>query len=176
MNDKTIVEGKCIFSMSFVMNFRTVFADSQERFRILPFPKFEEGNSTSYKTLLSMWHTQFCIPSDIRDPDRSAAVLEALGYTSYHYVMPVIFEDTLKLRYSENEDCANMFDIMRNGCVFDVGSLFYMSFEGGNYLCAHSMFRDAVQNRITNWVSNYNNRFKTGLTAVTEQLNEFYSK
>ena len=68
-----------------------------------------------------------------------------------------------------------MFDIMRQGCVFDVGSLFYMTFEGNNYLCAHSMFRDAVQNRITNWVSAYNNRFKTGLENVTARLNEFYA-
>lgn len=176
MNDKTIMEEKCIFSISFVFNFRTIFAESTERFRILPFPKFESGDTTSYKTLLSMWHSQFCIPNDISDPDRSAAVLEVMSYMSHYYVVPVVFEETMKLRYSENDDCANMFDIMRSGCVFDVGSLFYMTFESHNYLCAHSMFRDAVQNRITNWVSAYNNRFATGLNAVVEELNTFYSE
>lgn len=174
-NDKAIVDGKCIFSISPIFSFRTVFTESKERYRILPFPKFEVGAATPYRTLLSMWHTQFCIPNDIADPNRAAAVLETLGYASYIYVMPVIFDTTLKLRYSENGDCAKMFDIMRQGCVFDVGSLFYMTFEGNNYLCAHSMFRDAVQNRITNWVSAYNNRFKTGLENVTARLNEFYA-
>jgi hypothetical protein len=108
------------------------------------------------------------------DFERSTAVMECLGYASYNYVTPVVFEETMKLRYSANEDCSQMFDIMREGCTFDVGSLFYMSFTPGVYSDAHSMFRNNVLQNITNWQSQYLNRYEAGLTAVTEKLNQFY--
>lgn len=173
---KALLEGKCIFSINQIVDFRTTFANSEEQFRILPFPKYEEGTSTTYRTLLSMGHTQYCIPNDVSNADRSAAVLETLGYASYSYVTPVIFEETMKLKYSENPDCSAMFDYLRNGCTYDVGSFYYMTFEANSYLVPHSMFREAVQKSISNWVSNYNNRFKTGLEDVVGQLNDFYSQ
>jgi hypothetical protein len=174
-NEKAILEERCIFSISPVFNFRGHWAESPEQYRILPFPKFEEGAAAPYRTFLSMWHTQYCIPNDLADANRSAAVMEYLGYASYNYVTPAVFEETMKLRYSVNEDCANMFDIMRDGRTYDVASLFYMCFTPGTYWDAHSMFRNAVKNNITNWMSHYESKFHPGLVAVTQQLNEFYA-
>lgn len=173
-NEKTIMENRCIFSISPMINFRIHWADAVEQYRILPFPKFEEGTASQYQTFLSMWHTQYCIPNDIEDADRSSAVMEYLGYASYNYVTPVVFEETMKLRYSVNEDCSRMFDIMRAGCTYDTASLFYMSFTPGIYYDAHSMFRNATLGNITNWSSHYYTKFEAGLIAVTQQLNQFY--
>lgn len=173
-NEKAIMEEKCIFSISPMWNFRGHWADSKERFRVLPFPKYDEGSTSEYQTFLSMWHTQYCIPNDIDDYERSGAVFEYLGYTSYNNVTPVIFEETMKLRYSENEDCSKMFDIMRNGCTYGVASLYYMSFTPGTYYDAHSMFRNAVIGNTTGWVSHYETKYKSGLEYVTGLLNDFY--
>ena len=173
-NENTIMEERCIFSISPMINFRSNWAESKEQFRILPFPKYAEGSTSEYQTFLSMWHTQYCIPNDIDDYERSGAVFEYLGYTSYNNVTPVIFEETMKLRYSENEDCAKMFDIMRNGCTYGVASLFYMSFTPGVYWDAHSMFRNAVISNTTGWVSHYETKYKAGLEYVTGLLNDFY--
>ncbi len=68
-----------------------------------------------------------------------------------------------------------MFDYMREGCIFDVGSLFYMQFSANGYKDPHSMFRNAILNSTSNWTSNYMNNYATGLVAVTKSLNEFYS-
>ena len=173
-NVNVIMDNRCIFSISPIINFKTSWADSDEQFRILPLPKFEEGDSTKYQTLLSMPHTQYCIPRDSENLERSTAVMEYLGYASYNYVTPEIFEQTMKLRYSANEDCSKMFDIMREGCTFDIGSLFYMSFTPGVYRDAHSMFRNAVKGNITNWQSYYLSYYESALVAVTEKLNQFY--
>lgn len=173
-NEKTIMENRCIFSISPMINFRLHWADATEQYRILPFPKFEAGTTSKYQTFLSMWHTQYCIPNDIDDIERSAAVMEYLGYASYNYVTPVVFEETMKLRYSVNEDCSNMFDIMRDGRTYDTASLFYMSFTPGVYYDAHSMFRNAILGNVTNWTSHYRGTYEAGLVAVTKQLNEFY--
>ena len=173
-NENTIMEEHCIFSISPMINFRSNWAESKERFRVLPFPKYDEGSTSEYQTFLSMWHTQYCIPNDIDDYERSVAVFEYLGYTSYNNVTPVIFEETMKLRYSENDDCAKMFDIMRNGCTYGVASLFYMSFTPGVYWDAHSMFRNAVISNTTGWVSHYETKYKAGLEYVTQLLNDFY--
>jgi hypothetical protein len=173
-NVNVIMDNRCIFSISPIVNFRISWQNSDEQFRILPLPKFESGDTTKYQTLLSMPHTQYCIPKDSVDFERSTAVMECLGYASYNYVTPVVFEETMKLRYSANEDCSKMFDIMREGCTFDVGSLFYMSFIPGVHSDAHSMFRNNVLQNITNWQSQYLNRYEAGLTAVTEKLNQFY--
>lgn len=171
--DNMIMDNRCIFSISPITNFRTSWADAEEQYRILPLPKFESGDTTEYQTLLSMPHTQYCIPKDSANYERSTAVMEYLGYASYNYVTPEVFEETMKLRYSANEDCSKMFDIMREGCNYDVGSLFYMSTPAGS-TDAHSMFRNAVHGEVTNWQSHYTGKYEAGLIAVTEKLNEFY--
>ncbi len=167
-----ILDNRCIFSISPVVKFRNDWADADQQYRILPLPKFESGDATEYQTLLSFPHTQYCVPVDSVDKERSTVVMEYLGYASYNYVTPEVFEETMKLRYSANEDCSKMFDIMRNGCTLDIASLFYMAFTG--YPDAHSMFRSAVLGNVTNWQSNYTNRYDAGLNYVVGALNDFY--
>jgi hypothetical protein len=111
---------------------------------------------------------------DNSDYERSTVVMEYLGYASYNYVTPEVFEETMKLRYSANADCSKMFDIMRDGCTFDIGSLFYMSFTPGVYPDAHSMFRNAVLQNILDWQGNYKSRYEAGMIYVVNKLNEFY--
>ena len=173
-NSTSIMDNRCIFSISPIVNFRTAWADADEQYRILPLPKFESGDTTKYQTLLSMPHTQYCIPVDNSDYERSTVVMEYLGYASYNYVTPEVFEETMKLRYSANADCSKMFDIMRDGCTFDIGSLFYMSFTPGVYPDAHSMFRNAVLQNILDWQGNYKSKYEAGMIHVVNKLNEFY--
>ena len=170
-NEKCIMEGKCIFSMSPVINFRTHWAESQERLRVLPFPKYQ--STDPYRTYLMSWTTFYCIPADVDNPDCSGAVMEAMGYLNYHTVTPVIYEETMKLRYSENEDCSAMFDYMRDGRTFELATLHGMAFDGHG-LGAYTMFRTNLMENCTNWVSTYKNDYEGNLTRVIGLLNNFY--
>ena len=172
-NEFKITEKNCIFSISPVINFRVYWADAKESFRILPFPKYQKNDP--YQTYLSMWCSQYCIPGDIDDPDRTAAVMEAMGYANYNQVTPVIFEEAMKLRYSENQDCSKMFDIMRDGRTYEIASLFGIAFEGkgaGGY----GLMRYMVANNETDWISTYKNTFEPNLTRVVGELNNFFTK
>ena len=100
--------------------------------------------------------------------------METLGYGSYVYTMPAVFENTMKLRYSSNVDVSNMFDYLREGCTLDTASLYCMPFEDINH--PHGMFRVAVINEIVNWTSNYNQNYKSGIEHIVSEMNKFYSK
>lgn len=143
---------------------------------ILPFPKYEEGTDVAHQTLLGSPHTQYCIPYDVEDADRSSAVLEMLAYASYEYVTPTVFEDTLKLRYSRDNNASLMYDIIRDGLTTDLGILYYNSFGDVGGRNIQSIFRQMIKNNQDNWVSNYRNNYAAGMAQVQEILNGLYSK
>lgn len=174
-DEKLLVNKKCIFQVCAMSSFRLYFEEADETFCVLPAPKYESGENTEYITWLAS-HIQYCIPNDINDPNRSAAVFEVMGYAGYTYVVPAIFEKTFKQRYSPTLDVANMFDIMRNGRTYDAAGAFFMTFEARNYNDVCAFFRYAVQKNITNWSGVYKNDYEVGLHNVCRAINEFYSK
>ncbi len=173
---KALTEERCIFAVTQLVEFRKSLASTNLELRVLPFPKYEEGKDTTYQTMLSFGHAQYCIPKDAKDLTRSSAVLETLGFASYTMVTPMIFENMMKLRYSSNPDVAAMFDYLRNGCMLDSASLYCIHFDGTGINHPHGMFRTAVVHNIDNWTSNYINNFKTGIDTIVKEMNEFYSK
>ena len=176
-NEPFIVNQKCIFQISALGSFRLYFGEASESYCVLPCPKYDEGNNDlyPYRTFVAS-HMQYCIPTDARNLECSGAVMEVMGYAGYTYLVPAIFEKTLKRRYSPTEDVANMYDIMRNGRCYDAGSAFYMTFHAYGYEDASTMFRYNVQKNTTNWTTNYKQKYEVGLHYVCRLINDFYSK
>ena len=167
-----MAEDRSVFGVNTVYQLRTGLREDIDKLRVLPFPKYLAGDSTPYRTLVSNPHTQYCIPDDIGNYEHSAVFMELMAYDSYNRVTPVIFEDAMKLQYSQNPDVSNMFDIIRAGCTTDVGVLYALSFDYGYEPL--SMFRNTVQQNLTNLVSNFEQNYRPNMTEVTEDLNEFY--
>ena len=167
-----MADGKSVFGINTVYQFRTALREEVDHLRVLPFPKYLAGDTTGYLTLVSNPHTQYCIPDDIDDAEHSAVFMEMMAYASYDRVTPIIFGEAMKLQYSQNEDVSNMFDIIRAGCTTDVGILYALSFDYGYEPL--SMFRNAVQLNLTNLVSNFEQNYRPGMTEVTGELNDFY--
>ncbi len=165
-------EGRCIFNISTIYQMRTTLAET-EGIGVLPFPKYEvkEGESNlGYRTLVANPHTQFCIPLNAADSNKSSAVLETLGYSSYTLVTPTVFENVMKLRYSKDTNAAEMFDILRSGATTEIGVLWYDSFDKD----PQSMFRNAIVRGDTNWVSNYKGNYEASMKSAVIELNKFY--
>lgn len=173
--ERAINKGQCIFVVTTMESFRTYYVEATETYRVLPFPKYEAGTETDYQTTLGYGHVQYCISEDIADPDRASAVLQTMGYAGYTLVTPEVFENSMKLKYSDSNDVAKMFDIMRDGRNYDVSSLFYMTFGANGYKNISTMFRMAYVDGITNYTSNYKNNFEAGAVAVTNLLNRVYA-
>ena len=119
---------------------------------LLPFPKYEEGDSPYY-SLIQNTHSHFGVPNDVKDASCSSAVLETMGYASYETVTPVIYEVIMKKRYAQDADSSRMFDVIRAGAVTDIGILNYFNFTAKGAKNPLSIFREAVHadNRV--WVS-----------------------
>ncbi len=175
-NAKPVVEGKSVFAYTVMQRFRTHFTDI--KLDVLPDPKWESGADTNYTTWVASHH-QYCIPNDLDDTERSAAVLEALGFAGYTYVVPTVFTKTMKLQYSANNDASNMFDIMRDTRSFSISSAFYMTYHSYDYEDADGgcIFRYAVsrKNAADTWTSDYKTTYEPSLLFLKGILNDFYN-
>ena len=122
---------------------------------ILPLPKYDEAQE-NYNTISSFTYTLYGIPVDAKNPDRSAAVLECLGSEAYRTVSPALFETALKVKYAGDDATSEMYDIIRDGVVFDIGRIFNDSMNSLTY----SLFRGALQQGNPNWASTYKSNSK----------------
>jgi hypothetical protein len=68
--------------------------------------------------------TLYAIYANTKDANRAAAVLECWASEAYRTTTPAQFETTMKLKYSESDVEAEMFDIIRSTVCFDMGRLF----------------------------------------------------
>ena len=92
----------------------------ESTYGVLPYPKFNEEQE-NYATTSRTTHSVFVIPTTCADPERAAAVMEALSSTKYQLVLPTYFEVALKTKYSESTDTAEIFDLIHNSMVLDFG-------------------------------------------------------
>ncbi len=129
------------------------------RYGVLPYPKLDESQEKYATTLLPSYCT-FAIPIDCKDSARTSAVLEAMGSESYKTVTPAYFETALKVKYSQDNETSQMFDIIRDGAEFNFGNI---------YSNAMNLVGDQIKNAIgkndTNWASRV-----AGIEANTQAL------
>ena len=122
--------------------------DVEFTYGIVPYPKYDE-EQTDYVTITSFPYTLYGIPIDARDPDMSAAVIEAMASESFRTVSPALFENAFKVKYAQDEQSSLMYDLIRSTVSFDFGRVFNNDLNGLTY----SLFRGAVIEKNTNWAS-----------------------
>ncbi len=118
------------------------------QFGIVPIPKCAD-NQEDYACVMGNPFTLYGIPTDIRDLDRSTAVMECMASESYRNVTPALFETAMKIKYSPDEVSSQMFDIARSSVVFDLGRIFYSVLSG----IPASSWENAVYGNAASWTS-----------------------
>ncbi len=162
---------QCVFNLGKVSTLGNMIKElGSETIGILPFPKYE--TTEDYRTLLGSPHRQYCIPADVKNRDRSAAVMETLAWASYSYATPAVYETVMKRQYSSDKNYSEMFEIMRSGATTDLGILYYTSFKKD----PQSIFRNAIDKKVTGWISNYRNNYAVDLSGVIDEINAIYHK
>lgn len=121
---------------------------SDMEYGIVPVCKYD-SNQEEFYTILGNPFSLYCIPIDAKDEEMSGAVLECLGSEGYRKITPALFELTMKVRYTYDNDSARMYDIIRASTVYDLGRLFNSQL-GGQLI---SKYRAAVSSGSTNWAS-----------------------
>lgn len=134
---------------------------SELEYGVIPVPKYDEMQE-EYYTVSSFPYSLYGIPVDAKDYSMSSAVLECLASESYRKVSPALFETALKVKYANDDDASEMYDIIRSSNVFDFGRIFNDSMNSMTY----SLYRSALANQNKNWISTY----KSNETAMIKSL------
>ncbi|MDD4773670.1 MAG: hypothetical protein PHZ09_08705 [Eubacteriales bacterium] len=90
-------------------------------FGILPVPKLDE-NQENYGAAVNPYSaTLTCLPVSIRDPERSAEVIQYMSYESYNTVNEPLYEHVLGAKLIRDEISPKMLDIAFDNRKYDIG-------------------------------------------------------
>lgn len=92
----------------------------------VPMPKYDETEK-EYTISSSNAFSLFGIPVDAKDPHMSGAVLECMASEGYRTLIPALFDVCYKVKYNSDESGlqSQVFDLIRENRVFDLGRFFY---------------------------------------------------
>ncbi len=133
---------------------------------IVPVPKFDEAQE-EYVTCLGFPYTMYAISVASKNPEIAAATLECLSSEGYRKTTPMLFETTMKYKYSTDNDSARMYDIIRESISIDIGRIFTTELKNLSY----SIFRTACQNNsASSWAATYRGNGKV-FGGLLEKIN-----
>ncbi len=148
----------------------------KQEFAVLPLPMYDAEIQNGYKTHFSNTYDMYCIPIQTADPNRSSAVLECLASEAYRRIAPAYFETYLKQRNVSDDRLQKMYDIIRDGIVFDSGVLFGELFiENDNpvYFVRRALLNSAGwENLGSKWNSGVNQQYLELWEQTRNKLNE----
>ena len=178
-NESVYKQDPAIYSMfknKTVVFYETAIAISDQAlefsYGVLPIPMWDT-NQKQYITYLSNTHDAWSVPKNTSDIDMAGALLTSLACEAYRTVMPQYFEDMLKTRYASDLESARVYDIIREGVVFDFGYMFGMSFTGA--YAPFFPFRHCLMNETQEWASTletYEERLSQDITTILTSIRE----
>ncbi|MCR5264246.1 MAG: extracellular solute-binding protein [Clostridiales bacterium] len=86
--------------------------EMDDTFGIVPLPKLDESQESYYTTMMNNY-CMMLIPSSNKDPNTSAAVMDAIAMASHYDVLPVYYDSVVSQKGLRNEDSIEMLQIMR---------------------------------------------------------------
>ena len=124
---KPFTEGRAMFTWDLTGNAQYMQTLCDFSIGMVPFPKFDE-NQDGYYTSVQR-HEHIYVPVSVKDFDRSCAIIEAYCSQYYRSVHPAYFENCLKARYSSDNAMSQMFDLVRDGMIEQMGETFSSNFK-----------------------------------------------
>jgi len=114
------IEGRALFNVSSFQTVKSCVEEMDDSFTILPMPKWDETQA-GYYTWIGESNSLFGIVTSTADKDVTAAALEMMAAESYRLVSPAIYEINMKTRYAADSAMSQMFDLIKEGVVFNFG-------------------------------------------------------
>lgn len=139
---------------------------------IVPVPKYN-ADQERFLTIIGNPFSLYAVPTNAADPEMSGAVLECLASESYRQVTPVIFDITMKTRYSTDSRDAQMYDLARAGAVYDLSRIFWKVFSTASCDAPDTRFENALFSGSGNWASDLRKADRL-FTLILKSLNEAF--
>ena len=131
--------GKSLFTMHRSVYAKTKLVSTDLDFGIAVTPK-DGKDQESYATCLAFPVSLYAISSGSERKSDAALLLEAMASEGYRTVTPQLFEVSLKVKYANDSETAQMFDLIRDTVVFDLGRLYTTALNKRTY----QLFRNAM--------------------------------
>ena len=163
-------EGNSLFYNVTGQHLAQQFRGSEINYSILPAPKYDE-NQENYYTPVAFTHTMYCIPIDAKNTNKSGAVLECMASEAYRTVTPALFETAFKYQYSKNPYDAELFEVIRDNVIFDIGRPFFDSL-GGDSSSPIRVWRIQIENGNNTLASAAKVQLKAWNKSLTNLNNE----
>jgi hypothetical protein len=166
--ESVFIKGDIYISTGDLMK-TSAYRDLNFDYGILPYPKWDE-NQKNYITRTSSAISVFCIPASAKDPDMTAAVLEALNSESYRSVIPAYYETALKVKYVRDDESVQALDILREGISMQFVDAYSTVFSGYS-----EIFKNTLVKNSETWASDVAGIKEAALTKLAD-LMEYYEQ
>lgn len=160
---KVFEDGRALFT-SGVFSSTELYRDLDFDFGVIPYPKYDEQQE-AYITTARGDYSCFGVPVTA-DPEITGAVLEAMASENFRSVTPMYFEKALKVKYSRDNESAQMFDLIRNSVSYDFGYFFGYMFDD-----IPLMLRKVILDSDETWASKWESKREALEIRLTECLN-----
>lgn len=139
--------GRAVFYVSTVA-ITDQLRDVDVTYGVMPIPKFDEKQE-AYHTTMANTHDVWCVPVNGKNTEAAGAAIEAISSGSFRQVYPAYYETALKVKYAPDDEIAQVYDMIRDGVMFDFGYIYSNCFDRMPAL----YIRDCVQNNNPGWSS-----------------------
>lgn len=118
---------QALFVVGGVNNIVNYFSEYEHDYGILPIPKETSDQSRYYCGISNFGFLVFCIPTNARNVEMSATVLQAMTCRGQTTVRPVLYDDILKYGVTRDPDSARMLDTIYASRVYDIAIAYNIS-------------------------------------------------
>ena len=121
--DRPFKENRAIFVSHALEMPRMYLRDMEDDYGILPMPKYDEKQE-SYISALNPWVSGFVAIPMNADVDKSAFLMEAMGYAGYEMLRPAVYDITLKAKGARDEESERIIDIILETAYLDINYIY----------------------------------------------------
>ena len=132
-------EGRAMFTDS-ELRMAELHRDMDDDFGIIPYPKFDDDDE--YGTAANGGTHLMIMPITVSDIERTGAITEALCAIGSRDVIPAFYEQSLKTKYTRDDDSEAMIDLIRASRLFDLGYVAGGTFQSCGKELANSESHD----------------------------------
>ncbi len=125
---KMFANDQALFYSGFLSDAYQFFRNMKSDFGLLPFPKLDAAQE-NYITTVTGGTGLLGIPKQLKDPEKTGVITEALAIDSYSNIYPVIYETVFENKVLRDAESQEMFDILMSGLEIDFGR----TYKHGDY-------------------------------------------
>ncbi len=138
---------------------------------LVPQPKYSADQET-FLTNVGHPFTMYAVNSQSKKLEASVTTLEALGSANHRTVTPAVFEVAMKIRYTDDPQTSDMYDILRENISFDIGRLYASTFKNGTA----NLFRTTAKSGNPSGLLSNIKKNERVIDAGIAQIMEFFDK